>query len=174
MALGLGHVIVREGWHDEAWLTQYTVGWPEFRERLSSYTPERVAAVTGVSMQTIEDLAQAYATTRPSLLKFADGIQRHRHGGQTVRTLCALPALTGQYGVRGGGLSYSTSGYGQWNPAALGHAAECPPLGRVVNMNRLGAGSAGRGERPAAGVALCLWGQSGYLQPKCRGELSKA
>src|SRR5207248_11514636 len=51
----------------------------------------------------------------------------------------ALPALTGQYGVAGGGLAYSTSGYLQWNKEAVHHWSECPPPARSVNMNRLGA-----------------------------------
>ncbi|MCA9923748.1 MAG: molybdopterin-dependent oxidoreductase, partial [Anaerolineales bacterium] len=43
------------------------------------------------------------------------------------------------YGVRGGGLAYSASGYVQWDAEAVGHSAESPPPGRSVNMNRLGA-----------------------------------
>ena len=69
-------------------------------------------------------------------------------GGQTTRAICALPALTGQYGVRGGGLAYSTSGYLQWDGAAINKWAECPPPGRVVNMNRLGAALLGEVSDP--------------------------
>ena len=71
---------------------------------------ERVAAITGVPAEEIVALARRYATTKPALLKFADGIQRHGNGGQTCRALACLPAIVGQIGVRGGGLSYSTSG----------------------------------------------------------------
>ncbi len=53
--------------------------------------------------------------------------------------ICALPALTGQYGVRGGGLAYSTSDYAKWDNEAINHWRDCPPPGRSVNMNRLGA-----------------------------------
>ena len=31
LALGLAHIIVNEGLHDEAWLAAHTVGWPELR-----------------------------------------------------------------------------------------------------------------------------------------------
>lgn len=139
LALGLAHIIVREGWHDETWLANHTVGWPELRERLLAYPPERVAAITGLPMEAIERLAQVYATHTPSLIKIADGLQRNPNGGQTVRAICTLPAITGQYGRQGGGLMYSTSGYLQWDGPALHKWAECPPPGRMVNMNRLGA-----------------------------------
>ncbi|KAA3657990.1 MAG: molybdopterin oxidoreductase family protein, partial [Chloroflexi bacterium] len=86
--------------------------------------------------------------TKPSLIKVADGLQRNHNGGQTVRAICALPAMTAQYGVRGGGLAYSASGYLQWDGEAVGHQAECPPAGRSVNMNRLGAALLGEAADP--------------------------
>lgn len=148
LALGLGHVIVAEGWHDVAWLEQYTVGWPELRARLAQFPPERVAGITGVAADEIVKLARLYATTKPGLIKSADGLQRHPNGGQTFRALLMLPALTGQYGLRGGGFGYSTSGYLQWDSEAVNKWSECPPPGRVVNMNRLGAALLGEVSDP--------------------------
>src|SRR5262245_26489312 len=139
LALGLLHIIFAEGLHDEPWLEANTVGWRELRERTAAYPPERVAAITGVPEETIVALARRYATAKPALIKFADGIQRHGNGGQTVRALCCLPALVGQYGVRGGGLFCSMSGYVRWDSEAVGHVSECPPTPRTINMNRLGA-----------------------------------
>jgi len=143
LALGLMNVLFAEALHDEAWLEAHTVGWEELRERAAGYPPERVAAVTGVPPETIVDLARRYAATRPALLKFAAGIQRHGNGGQTIRALCCLPAVAGQIGVRGGGLFYGTGDYVQWDAEAIGHASECPPVPRIVNMNRIGAALTG-------------------------------
>jgi anaerobic selenocysteine-containing dehydrogenase len=148
LALGMAHVLVAEGLHDERWLEAHTVGWPQLRERLTNWTPERVAAVTGLAPQDVIDLARLYGTVRPALIKMADGINRNRNGGQNVRAVCALPALTGQYGVRGGGLAYSTSGYVQWDRTAVHHWGGCPPPGRSVNMNRLGAALLGEAQGP--------------------------
>ncbi|MDI3342093.1 MAG: molybdopterin-dependent oxidoreductase, partial [Sphaerobacter sp.] len=139
LALGMMHVIFREGLHDEAWLEAHTVGWRELRDRAAAYPPERVAAITGLPAEQIVALARDFATTKPALLKFADGVQRHGNGGQTARALACLPAVAGQVGRRGGGLFYSTSDYIAWDAEAVGHASECPPVPRVVNMNRLGA-----------------------------------
>ncbi|MDQ3411189.1 MAG: molybdopterin-dependent oxidoreductase, partial [Chloroflexota bacterium] len=139
LALGLMHVIFAEGLHDEPWLRAHTLGWEALRERAAEYPPDRVATITGIDEETIVALGRCYGTTKPALLKFADGVQRHGNGGQTARALACLPAVVGQYGVRGGGLGYSSSGYVTWDAAAVGHAAECPPVPRSVNMNRLGA-----------------------------------
>jgi anaerobic selenocysteine-containing dehydrogenase len=142
------HVIFRDNLHDEAWLEANSVGWQQLRERAAAYHPERVAAITGLSAETIVAFAREYATTTPAVIKTADGVQRHQNGGQTFRSIVCLPALTGQYGKRGGGLSYSTGGYATWNAEAIGHAAACPPSPRSVNMNRLGAALTGEVSDP--------------------------
>ncbi|HEY7347728.1 MAG TPA: molybdopterin oxidoreductase family protein [Ktedonobacterales bacterium] len=148
LALGIMHILFSEGLADEAWLEANTIGWRDLRERAAQYPPERVAAITGVARETIVALARRYGTTRPALLKFADGVQRHGNGGQTVRALSCLPAIVGQLGVRGGGLFYSMSGHVQWNAEAVGHTSECPPTPRVINMNRLGAALMGEVSDP--------------------------
>ncbi len=154
LALGLGHVLVAEGLHDEDWLQAHTVGWPQLRERLAEYPPNRVAAITGLSEQEIIDLARLYGTCRPGLIKIADGINRNPNGGQNVRVVCALPALTGQYGLRGGGLAYSTSGHLQWDRMAVNRVL---PRTRSVNMNRLGAALLGEVADPPV-QALYVFG----------------
>ena len=139
LALGMMHVIFRDGLHDEEWLEAHTVGWRDLRDRAAEYPPERVAAITGLPAEQIVALARDFATTKPALLKFSDGVQRHGNGGQTARALACLPAVAGQVGRRGGGLFYSTSDYVSWDGEAVSHASECPPVPRIVNMNRLGA-----------------------------------
>lgn len=143
LALAVARVIVAAGLHDEAWLAAHSVGWPQLRQRLDAYTLEMATAVTGIAAADIVRLAHLYAENTPSLIKFADGLQRNHNGGQTCRAICALPAITGQYGKLGGGLMYSTSGYAEWDEQALGKWEACPPPGRKVNMNRLGAALTG-------------------------------
>jgi len=148
LALGIMHVLEAEGLHNAAWLHEYATGWEDLRARLADYPPERVAAITGVPVAVITELARRYARTTPALIKIADGLQRHANGGQTVRAIACLPALTGQYGLAGGGLAYSTGGYIAWDGATLDRQHECPPVPRVVNMNRLGAALTGEVHDP--------------------------
>lgn len=148
LALAMLNVIFAENLHDEPWLEAHTHGWRELRERASEYPPALAAQICGVAEETIVDLARRWATTSPALLKFCDGIQRHGNGGQTVRALLALPVVTGQVGVRGGGFAYSTSGYIRWDAETYGHAVECPPTPRAVNMVRIGAALNGEVQDP--------------------------
>jgi anaerobic selenocysteine-containing dehydrogenase len=143
LALGLVHVLFAEGLHDEAWLEANTIGWRDLRDRAAHYPPGRVAEITGVPVETIVALARRLGTTKPALVKFADGVQRHGNGGQTTRAIISLPAVVGQVGVRGGGIAYSTGDYIDMDAETVTHASECPPKPRVVNMNRLGAALTG-------------------------------
>ena len=148
VALGMAHIIAEEGLYDEAWLADHAVGWEQLRHRVEDYPPERVASITGLESTDIVKLAHMYAETRPGLIKISDGLQRNLNGGQTVRAICALPAVTGQYGRLGGGLAYSASGYIQWDPTAINQWSHCPPPARMVNMNRLGAALLGEIDDP--------------------------
>ncbi|MFO0809836.1 MAG: molybdopterin-dependent oxidoreductase [Gemmataceae bacterium] len=140
LALGIAHLILAEGRHDEGWLAAHTVGWPQLRERIAAFPPERVVAECDVSEADIRRFARMYSETRPGLIKIADGINRNRNGGQNVRAILALPAITGQYGIQGGGLMYSTSGYFPWDRMAVNKQL---PTTRSINMNRLGAALCG-------------------------------
>ncbi len=150
LALSMMHVMVMEGLHQSDWIAQHTIGWEQLMERIMQFPPERAAQITGLDVEKIVGLARSYATTTPALLRVTDGINRHTNGGQTVRTLACLPAITGQYGLPGGGLMYSTSDWLKWDGMAVTHEHEstCPTAPRTLNMNRLGAILTGEADPP--------------------------
>ena len=143
LALGLMHVILNEGLEDRAYIAEMTHGFAQLAERVREYTPERVAAWTGMTAAEIEQLAREYATTRPAALRMNYGVQRSENGGTAVRAIAMLPALTGAWKHRGGGGQLSTSGAFKWNKQAverpdLALASSLGRLARVVNMSTLG------------------------------------
>lgn len=148
LALGLINLIFTAEQHNEVWLDAHTVGWRELRQRAAEYPVERVAEITGLDPELIVTLAQRWMDAKAPLLKFNDGIQRSQNGGQTIRALLALPAITGHYGKRGAGVFYSESSVVVWNGEAVGKISECPPQPRVINMNRLGAALTGETADP--------------------------
>jgi anaerobic selenocysteine-containing dehydrogenase len=111
LALGLLHVVLDEGAQDDDYLASQTLGWDAFRERILEFPPDRVAAITGLPAERIVSLGRRVAHTRPTGIRATMGIQRHAGGGMTLRTLNAIPGVTGDWRFPGGGVSYSTSGY---------------------------------------------------------------
>src|SRR4051812_41221169 len=143
LALGLMHVILREELHDSAYIAAMTHGFDQLAERVREYTPERVAAWTGMTSVQIEQLAREYATTRPAAIRMNYGVQRSENGGTATRAIAMLPALTGAWKYRGGGGQLSTSGAFLWDKQAierpdLALASPLKRLGRTVNMSTLG------------------------------------
>jgi len=143
LALGMMHVILREGLEDRAFIAEMTHGFERLAERVREYTPDRVAGLTGMTAAEVEQLAREYATTRPAAIRLNYGMQRCDNGGTATRAIAMLPALTGAWKHRGGGGSLSTSGAFQWNKRELERMdlALDSPLGRparVVNMSLLG------------------------------------
>jgi molybdopterin guanine dinucleotide-containing S/N-oxide reductase-like protein len=156
LALGLMHVILREGLEDREYIDRLTVGFEQLAERVREYTPERVAQWTGMTAGEVEQLAREYATTRPSAIRMNYGVQRAENGGAAVRAIAMLPALTGAWKHRGGGAQLSTSGGFAWNKKDVERPdlMLASPLGRparVVNMSALGQALTELGSRPEDG-----------------------
>jgi anaerobic selenocysteine-containing dehydrogenase len=138
LALGLMHVIFRDGLEDRQYLEAHAQGVSELRERAREWTPERTARETGLSAAAVESLGREYATTRPSAIRVNYGLNRHAGGGMAVRSIACLPALTGAWRDAGGGLLLSTSGTFPVRSDALERPDLVPPGTRSINMNQLG------------------------------------
>jgi anaerobic selenocysteine-containing dehydrogenase len=88
-------------------------------------------------------LAREYATVKPAVIRLNYGIQRCENGGTAARAVMMLPALTGAWKQRGGGLQLSTSGAFAFDEETVRRPdlMLASPLGRaarVVNMSLLG------------------------------------
>jgi anaerobic selenocysteine-containing dehydrogenase len=110
LAFALMHELVMNDWLDHDYLARYTLGWEALRARALQWSPERAAAVCGVPAAQIRDLARAYGTTAPAAIRLNYGMQRVRGGGNATRAVACLPALTGAWRHRAGGLLMSNSG----------------------------------------------------------------
>jgi len=141
LALGMMHVVVRDGLHDQEYIDRYTIGFEPLRKRLSDYPPARVSEITGIPLETIERLAREYATAQPAFIRVNYGLQRHAGGGMAVRNIFCMPAVVGAWRFPGGGALLSTSGF--YAMAGMNYdALERPDLikgePRTINMSRLG------------------------------------
>jgi len=143
LALGLMHVIIGEKLFDADYVQRHTNGFEALVERVRPYTPEKVAALTGIAADDIEQLARDYATIRPAVIRANYGIQRSERGGTAMRAIAALPALIGSWREVGGGFHLTTSQAFQFNRPSLEmpelqHRSALGREARIVNMTELG------------------------------------
>ncbi|PLR98478.1 molybdopterin oxidoreductase family protein [Bacillus sp. T33-2] len=139
LALGIMNILFAENMADLDFLKQYAVGHEELREHVVQYDPVTVSSITGVPVVDIYKLARMYGKTSPAFIRIGNGPQHHDNGGMCIRTIACLPALTGQWLVKGGGALKGNGGYLSHNAANL----QRPDLlhnknTRVINMNQLG------------------------------------
>lgn len=105
LAFGLMHVLRRDDLLDRRFIAAHTVGFDDLEPSLEEWSPARTESVTGVPAPLIEQVAHAYGAG-PSLLWIGQGLQRQPTGGNVVRAVSLLPALTGNLGRRGSGFLY--------------------------------------------------------------------
>ena len=143
LALSLTHELIIHDWLDHDYIARHTLGWTALRERALEWSPERAARVCGVPAEQIRSLArdygQCFIDRQPAAIRLNYGMQRVRGGGNATRAVACLPALTGAWRHRAGGLLMSSSGVFPVDRAALQRpdllAGRTP---RTVNMSTIG------------------------------------
>lgn len=138
-ALGVMHVLIREGWLDRDYIERHTLGFDALAERAREFDPQRVARLCGIDVAEVEGFASDYWTLRPAAVRLNYGMQRAAGGGNAVRAIASLPALAGHWRDAAGGVLLSTSGNYPVDSARLYRpellAGRTP---RTVNMSTIG------------------------------------
>ncbi len=139
LALGMLHVMTREKLIDREFLARETVGWTDLeRQVLPEHAPERVAAITGLSVEDIVLLAREYGSARAPFIRVGGAPSRYANGGISTRALLCLPAAVGAWAKNGGGFLSSTGTAVAFDMTSFTRPDLLPGPTRMVNMNRLG------------------------------------
>ncbi|MFZ9563374.1 MAG: molybdopterin-dependent oxidoreductase, partial [Burkholderiales bacterium] len=138
LALAMMHVIIVEGLTDADYIDKHTLGYTELVARVQEWTPQRAAAICGITPEEIINLAREYARTRPAMIRINFGLQRHAGGGMAVRTITCLPALTGSWRDAAGGVLLMTSDFYGFNHQALERPDLIRGKPRSINIAALG------------------------------------
>jgi anaerobic selenocysteine-containing dehydrogenase len=138
LALGMMHVILRDGLEDQDYIDRYTIGFDRLKSRAEEFPPARTSQITGIAEDTIERITHDYATNPPAFIRLNYGLQRHAGGGMAVRNIFCLPALIGAWRHPGGGALLSTSGFFKYNYPALERPDMIQGTPRTINMSQLG------------------------------------
>lgn len=107
LALAIGHVLVRDGRLDRAFVSNHVHGFEEWCAVVEPWTPARAAGVCGIPESSIERLAALLGTAHPATIVAGYGMQRYTNSGQTMRAMIALLAVTGQIGRPGAGWMFA-------------------------------------------------------------------
>ncbi len=106
---GIAHILIQYNLIDRAYIAKHTTGFDELAKFLESYTPERVAEITGLSPDVIFRTALLYGRAEAGFIGWTMGVNHSTIGTATVNAICNLSLLTGQIG-RPGAAPFSITG----------------------------------------------------------------
>jgi len=143
---GLLHVMLWEGWTDNAYIAAHTNGFDELKALVRDCTPDVVAQTCGLSKEDLFTAAKWFATSPATLSLYCQGLNQSSSGTAKNATLINLHLATGQIGKPGAG-PFSLTG----QPNAMG-GREVGGLSNLLSAHRDLANPAHRAEVAA------LWG----------------
>ena len=105
LAFGILNALDDMSAFNESFIAAHVVGADEVRAAIEAMRPAKASAMTGVPEADIREAARCYAAG-PALLWCGQGLQRQARGGNIMRAVGLLPALTGNLGKPGAGIYY--------------------------------------------------------------------
>ncbi len=95
LANGLLHIAIREGYLDEAYIADRTTGFAAVQAAVSSYWPDWVERITGVSVADMRDTVRTLATAPSAMILTARGAEQHSNGTDTAQAFINLALALG-------------------------------------------------------------------------------
>lgn len=110
LAMAMAKVIIDKKLYDEEYINSYVIGFEEYKKYVDNLNLEYLSKECGVAEDDIKELVDLY-TDKYATIHLGYGMQKYYNGGNTIRAIDALGAITGQIGVSGGGINYANRVY---------------------------------------------------------------
>lgn len=112
LAAGIIKEILDLGLEDRVFIDHYSYGFEDLEKLIEGISLEKISEMTEVSVEIIKLLAKIFAD-KPTSTFMGLGLQRYKNGGNTIRLIDALAAVSGNIGIPGGGVNYANLQVGQ-------------------------------------------------------------
>lgn len=98
-------IILENNWQDDTFIEERCEDFDEFKEYILNFDIDEAIDKTGINYDTLFRVAKLIATEKPTAVIWAMGITQHIYGVDNVIAISNLQLLTGNIGVKGGGLN---------------------------------------------------------------------
>jgi len=105
---GLAHLLVANGWVNIDYVSRYTTGFSEFREFVRAFTPDAVAAQTGLTVGEIFRFAETIHEGTAVSFWWTMGVNQGHEATRTAQAIINLALMTGNIGRPGTGANSVT------------------------------------------------------------------
>ena len=138
LAVGVMHVLFKEGYADWDYLRKYTDAPDELAAHVATRTPEWASKITGLPVEEIVAFARLYGQSKASFIRCHHGFSRSRNGAANMHAVTCLPAVTGAWQYKGGGALYGHTGMYPINKTLIEGLDMVDPSIRDLDQSRLG------------------------------------
>ncbi len=118
LALGMMHVIINEELYDKKFVSKWTHGFNELRERVQEYAPGKASEITWIPEEKIVRAARMFALDTPGVIQTGEALDASINATGNARAIMCLMAITGNVERPGSMMS--------WMP---------PPTGPIALFN---------------------------------------
>lgn len=105
---GLAHLLIAHGWIDQNYIDAHTTGFDAFVEHVQSFTPDKVSAQSGISVERLQELARLIHEGKRVSFWWTMGVNQSHEGVRVAQSLINLSLMTGNIGRPGTGANSIT------------------------------------------------------------------
>jgi anaerobic selenocysteine-containing dehydrogenase len=178
LAMGIANILIKSSLVDMEYVSKHTQGFEEFSDRVGQFDCEFASQVTGVPEQSIKKLSSLIAEHKATAIRVGVGLERTENGGDAIRAIAALPALTGAWKVVGGGIFQNPQGTFPINRKALTNASLIEESRSVVNLYDIASALSPNVQNPIhclfvynSNPVIAAANQTKLIQNLCRSDL---
>ncbi len=115
VAMAAAKIIYDNNGQDNEFLENHSNGVSVYKKILDSYTVDELCRLSGVKREDAQYIADTLAEHSPTSILLGWGLHRHRDAHYSIRAIDALSAISGNIGVKGGGVSQGFEEYGPYD-----------------------------------------------------------
>ncbi len=138
LAAAVMHILFRDGLADLAYMEKYADDPLGLEEHLQTKTPQWAAAITGLSVEEINEFAHLIGRTNRTFFRLGYGFARQRNGASNMHAALCIPTVCGHWQYEGGGAFHSNSGILKLYTAELEGTAMADPNIRHLDQSKIG------------------------------------
>ena len=105
---GIANLLVQSGWVDAKFIERSTTGYAEFAEFVRQFTPDKVAAETGLSVGQLYRFAETIHKGKAVSFWWTMGVNQSHESTRTAQAIINLALMTGNIGRPGTGANSIT------------------------------------------------------------------
>src|SRR5438128_2063252 len=105
---GIANLIAQKGWTNREFIERHTTGFAEFARFVSQFTPDKVAAETGLTVRQLFRFAETIGTRKAVSFWWTMGVNQSHEATRTAQAIINLALMTGNLGRPGTGANSIT------------------------------------------------------------------